>query len=156
MYVRLMQQATVAPADLLAQLPGMAPGPELAAALAALHLPAVPNGRVVDVLRAHYRQLAHAQAGLLAALLEVARTTPWYDPAADNPAEPVDRTTRTARAGSTEWLDRAQRPSGCRPRPKARSPRRCAGPRARPAGSFPGRRPWSSGCPRCTRRWPPG
>ena len=80
MYVRVMQQATVAPADLLAQLPGMAPGAELAAALAGLDLPTVPNGRVVDVLRAHYRQLAHAQAGLIAALMEVARTTPRYSP----------------------------------------------------------------------------
>ena len=104
MYVRPMQQATAAPADLLAQLPGMAPGPELAAALAALHLPAVPNGRVVDVLRAHYRQLAHAHAGLLAALLEVARTTPYFgsdDPATQGPGRPRAgrRRSRTAAEG---------------------------------------------------------
>jgi hypothetical protein len=55
---------------------------------------AVPNGRVVDVLRAHYRQLAHAHAGLAAALLEVARTTHWYVP--DEPK--ADRTTTQAAA----------------------------------------------------------
>ena len=74
----------MAPADLLAQLPGMAPGAELAAALAALHLPAVPNGRVVDVLQAQHRQLAHDHARLAATLVEVARTTPYFGP--DDPA----------------------------------------------------------------------
>jgi len=135
-----MRQATVAPADLLALLPGMAPGAELGAALAALHLPAVPNGSVVEVLQAHYRQLAHAHAhaGLVATLLEVARTTPWNDPV--DPAGSADPA-----PGSTEWLDRAAR-SGCRPRPRGRSPPRCAGRRARPAGSWPGRSFWSSGC----------
>jgi hypothetical protein len=101
-----MREPTVVPADPLAQLSGMAPGPGLAAALAALHLPAVPNGHVVEVLRAHYRQLAHAQAGLIAALLEVARTTPWYEPPAgasgsapdaERPAEPP-----------VAWLTRAE------------------------------------------------
>ena len=77
------------PADLLARIPGMTPGPELAAALACLHLPTVPNSRVVDVLRAHYRQLAHTHAGLAAALLEVARTTPWYEPPAGAASSPA-------------------------------------------------------------------
>jgi hypothetical protein len=107
MYVRVVQQATTMPADLLAQLPGMAPGAELAAALASLHLPEVPNGRVIDVLRAHYRQLAHAHAGLMAALLEVARTTPWHEPPADASA-PAPESEKPDEP-PVQWLTRAER-----------------------------------------------
>ena len=51
----------------------MPAGAELAAALHALPLAAVPNDRMLGVLRAHYRQLCHEQARFAAALVEVAR-----------------------------------------------------------------------------------
>jgi uncharacterized protein DUF222 len=54
----------------------LAPGQQLAAVLAALPWSEVPNARLVEVLQAHSRQLAHAQAGLLAGLAEIARATP--------------------------------------------------------------------------------
>ena len=144
-----MRQATVAPADLLALLPGMAPGAELGAALAALHLPAVPNGSVVEVLQAHYRQLAHAHAGLVATLLEVARTTPWNDPV--DPAGSADPA-----PGSTEWLDRAERTIGLQASAE--------GEIAAALRWTPGKAGWELAraqllverLPRCSRRWPRG
>ena len=54
----------------LADIP---PGPALSAALAQVDLPTVPNDRVVEVLLARSRQLAHEQAQLFAALHQVAR-----------------------------------------------------------------------------------
>ncbi len=48
-----------------------APGPELAAALAGIELPRLTGFDAVEVLRAEYRQLAHAQARVLAVLAEV-------------------------------------------------------------------------------------
>ncbi|MDQ2708888.1 MAG: 13E12 repeat family protein, partial [Actinomycetota bacterium] len=60
----------------LAQLP---PGVELAAALAAIDLPTVPNHLMIEVLRAHARQSAHHQGLLLAALAEVGCTVALED-----------------------------------------------------------------------------
>ena len=54
----------------------MPAGPELAAVLAGVDLAGVPNGRLVEVLRAQARQLAHEQARLLACLVEVGRADP--------------------------------------------------------------------------------
>lgn len=59
-----------------ASLAVMPPGEELGSALAALDLATVPNDWIVDVLQAQHRQLAHEQARLLAAMVEVGRTTP--------------------------------------------------------------------------------
>ena len=59
--------------DGLAELP---PGPELAAALAGLDPLSVPNDRMVDILQARARQLAHDQSQLFAALYETARRAP--------------------------------------------------------------------------------
>jgi hypothetical protein len=65
------------------------------------------HGREVDVLRAHHRQLAHAHAGLIAALMEVARTTAWYEP----PAGPSAATPDAEQPDEPPvvWLTRAQR-----------------------------------------------
>jgi hypothetical protein len=52
-------------------LAGLPPGPELGALLADRGLAAVANADTVDVLKAWSRQLAHTQAGFLAALVEV-------------------------------------------------------------------------------------
>jgi hypothetical protein len=52
------------------------PGPRLAALLAELPWSRVPNARLVEVLQAHSRQLAHAQARLLAGMAEIARAVP--------------------------------------------------------------------------------
>lgn len=64
-----MTYAAILPAD-LAELP---PGPELGSLLAGLDVAAVPNDRIVDVLRAESRQLAHQQARLFAAMAKVGR-----------------------------------------------------------------------------------
>ncbi|HTK61535.1 MAG TPA: DUF222 domain-containing protein [Pseudonocardia sp.] len=61
----------------LAEIP---PGALLAAALDSLELACVPNGQIVDVLTARYRQLAHDQAQLLATLVELGRSTPDVGP----------------------------------------------------------------------------
>jgi hypothetical protein len=63
-------------------LAAMAPGPELAALLHAVDLAAVPNAEVVEVLRASWRQVSHAYATYLAAMVEVGRAVPF---AADDP-----------------------------------------------------------------------
>jgi len=60
--------------------PEIPPGPVLAAVLAGLDLAQVANDDVVTVLRAQHRQVAHEQARLLAAVVEVARSTPFSDP----------------------------------------------------------------------------
>jgi hypothetical protein len=52
------------------------PGPQLSATLARIPWSQIPNARLVEVVQAHSRQLAHAQAGLLAGLAEIARATP--------------------------------------------------------------------------------
>jgi hypothetical protein len=54
--------------DRAAALP---PGPELSAALGALPWEKVPNSRLVEVLQARSRQLAHDQAELLAGMVEI-------------------------------------------------------------------------------------
>ena len=62
--------------ELIDQAVHVPPGPALAALLAQLPWAQIPNARLVEVLQAHSRQLAHAQAGLLAGLAEIARATP--------------------------------------------------------------------------------
>lgn len=61
----------------LAEIP---PGAALAAALDSFELSCVPNERIVDVLAARYRQLAHDQAQMLATLVELGRATPDVGP----------------------------------------------------------------------------
>lgn len=51
----------------------MAPGPALAAVLAAIPLAWVPNDQILAVQRAQYRQLAHEQARMAAVIAEVGR-----------------------------------------------------------------------------------
>ncbi|MGH3614320.1 MAG: HNH endonuclease signature motif containing protein [Pseudonocardia sp.] len=68
------------PIDLLSRVARIPPGADLAAALGGLDLAGVPNDRVVDVLQAQYRQLAHDQARMLATIVEVSRSTPFSDP----------------------------------------------------------------------------
>ena len=69
MYVRSMAAAVSVPRG-LADLP---PGPELGVLLAGIDVSRVPNGRILEVLRAESRQLAHQQARLFAAMAEVGR-----------------------------------------------------------------------------------
>ncbi len=64
-----MRTAVAVPEDLAV----MPPGPGLAAALAAVDLARVPNDRMLELLRAQYRQLAHEQARTAAVLAEVGR-----------------------------------------------------------------------------------
>ena len=66
MYVRSMVEVL----DDLAVIPA---GAELSAALHAVHLGAVPNDRMLDVMRAQYRQLSHEQARMAAVLVETGR-----------------------------------------------------------------------------------
>ncbi len=62
-------QTAVIP-DRLAEMPA---GADLAAVLHGLSLDAVPNDRMLDVLRAQYRQLSHEQARMAATLVELGR-----------------------------------------------------------------------------------
>lgn len=61
---------TTAVPDGLAEMPA---GAELAVALHRVRLEAVPNDRMLEVLRAQYRQLAHEQARMAATLVELGR-----------------------------------------------------------------------------------
>ncbi len=62
--------------DLIDQAVDLPPGPQLSAALAGLAWEHIPNARLVQVLQARSRQLAHEQAGVLAGLAEIARAVP--------------------------------------------------------------------------------
>ena len=68
------------PAELPESLADMPPGPALAAALATVDLPRLTGYDMVTVLAARYRLLAHEQARVLEALVEVGRRDP-DDPA---------------------------------------------------------------------------
>ena len=59
-----------------ADLGSTTPGPGLAALLDGIELSAVPDEQVVGVLQASWRQVSHAQARYLAALVEVGRREP--------------------------------------------------------------------------------
>jgi hypothetical protein len=83
--------------ELIDRAVGLPPGPRLSAALAGLPWAEIPNARLVEVLQARSRQLAHEQAGLLAGLAEIARATPLADLPAGDPGA-------VARAGGEfEW-----------------------------------------------------
>ena len=60
----------------LPDLASLAPGPELAAELERLTLSDIPDGQVVEVLRAAGRQLAHLQALSWSAMVEIGRRRP--------------------------------------------------------------------------------
>jgi uncharacterized protein DUF222 len=62
--------------ELIDRAVALPPGPALAAALAGLAWDQVPNVRLVEVLQARSRQLAHDQALLFAGLAEIARAMP--------------------------------------------------------------------------------
>ncbi|QYN32871.1 DUF222 domain-containing protein [Pseudonocardia sp. DSM 110487] len=63
-------------AELIDQAVDLPPGPRLATLLADLPWNQVPNARLVEVLQARSRQLAHDQACLFAGMAEIARATP--------------------------------------------------------------------------------
>src|SRR5688572_24929460 len=71
-YVRIVAGV----AELIDQAVALPPGPQLSAALAGLAWENIPNARLVEVLQARSRQLAHEQAGVLAGLAEIARAVP--------------------------------------------------------------------------------
>jgi hypothetical protein len=62
--------------ELIDQAVDLPPGPRLSAVLAGLAWENIPNARLVEVLQARSRQLAHEQAGVLAGLAEIARAVP--------------------------------------------------------------------------------
>jgi hypothetical protein len=74
--VAVMFQVAAVPEG-LADVP---PGPELAAALAEIDLTTVPNDRMIEVVQAEHRQLAHHQGRLFAALAEVGRCAAASEP----------------------------------------------------------------------------
>lgn len=95
MYVRPMMVAEV-----LGELAAMPPGPDMAAALAGIDIAAVPNDRIVDVLRAQHRQLSHEQARMAAVTAELSLCTPFPEPGevtrAANPQPYAPEETRAA------------------------------------------------------------
>ncbi|GAA5120392.1 DUF222 domain-containing protein [Pseudonocardia adelaidensis] len=62
--------------DLIDRAVDLPPGPELSTLLARLPWAEVPNARLVEVLQARSRQLAHDQAQLFAGMAEITRATP--------------------------------------------------------------------------------
>lgn len=96
-------EAAVVP-DGLAELPA---GAELGAALHAFSLDSVPNDRMLDVLRAQYRQVAHEQARMAATLVELGRCdgvpAPGVVSRSDRPDELAVHETRAA----LRWTRRA-------------------------------------------------
>lgn len=76
MYVRVVVIGEVVPEGLAA----MPPGPALAAVLATLPVATVPNDDIVEVLLARSRQLAHAQAAVFEAMVEVMHRRPFAGP----------------------------------------------------------------------------
>jgi hypothetical protein len=71
--------------ELIDRAVDLPPGPQLSAILAQLPWSRVPNARLVEVLQAHSRQLAHTQAGLLGGMVEIARAVPVADLPVDDP-----------------------------------------------------------------------
>jgi hypothetical protein len=78
-------------AELIDRVVGLPPGPSLSAAMAELAWEEIPNARLVEVLQARSRQLAHEQAGLFAGLAEIARAVPIAQLPADGRAVAVAR-----------------------------------------------------------------
>ncbi|MHA6622263.1 DUF222 domain-containing protein [Pseudonocardia sp. DLS-67] len=62
--------------ELIDRVVDLPPGPQLSALLAELPWSRVPNARLVEVLQARSRQLAHEQAGLLAGMVEISCAVP--------------------------------------------------------------------------------
>jgi hypothetical protein len=66
-------------ADLVDRAVALPPGPELSVVLGGLSWEKIPNARLVEVVQARSRQLAHAQAELLAGLVEIAHAVAVAD-----------------------------------------------------------------------------
>jgi uncharacterized protein DUF222 len=62
--------------ELIDRAVDLPPGPQLATLLAQLPWDQIPNARLVEILQARSRQLAHDQAHLFAGMAEIARATP--------------------------------------------------------------------------------
>ncbi|MHA6618663.1 HNH endonuclease signature motif containing protein [Pseudonocardia sp. DLS-67] len=62
--------------ELIDRVVDLPPGPQLSALLGQLPWSRVPNARLVEVLQARSRQLAHEQAGLLAGMVEISCAMP--------------------------------------------------------------------------------
>ncbi len=96
-------EAAVVP-DGLAELPA---GAELGAALHAFSLHSVPNDRMLDVLRAQYRQVAHEQARMAATLVELGRCDGVPAPAVVSRSERPDELAVHETRAALRWTRRA-------------------------------------------------
>src|SRR5690349_2454689 len=94
----------------LAGLAGMAPGPELAAALARIDVARVPNNDLLTVLAAQARQTNHEAARLLGVIAEINRAVPTFDDTAvhrlDHPVPHAADEVRAALAWSRRAAER--------------------------------------------------
>jgi hypothetical protein len=70
-------------AELIDRAAGLPPGPELSAVLGVLPWEKVPNARLVEVVQARSRQLAHDQAELFAGMVEISHAVPVANLPAD-------------------------------------------------------------------------
>ncbi len=95
-------------ADLVNQAVALPPGPELSAVLGGLPWEKIPNARLVEVLQARSRQLAHAQAELLAGLVEIAHAVAVADLTSKRPGK------RTGNQASDQANDGAAAEAGDR------------------------------------------
>jgi hypothetical protein len=84
-------------AELIDWAAALPPGPELSAALGGLPWTKVPNTRLVEVLQARSRQLAHDQAEFLAGMVEIGHAVA----VADLPGDRAEAVTRSAK--QFEW-----------------------------------------------------
>jgi hypothetical protein len=103
-------QTTAAPEGLAA----IPPGPGLAAALHQLERASVPNDRILEVLRAQYRQLCHDQARIVVTIADIAEQHQRYDGhLRDIDSHPDHRLPAAALRRHTEIRDRTCTFTGC-------------------------------------------
>ncbi len=98
MYVRFVDTA-VLPDDLTA----LPPGTGLAAALNDVDPARVPNDRMLEVLRAQYRQLCHEQARMAAVLAELGRCAGYPEPGAVDRLDVPERYAAEEARAALRW-----------------------------------------------------
>jgi hypothetical protein len=159
--------------ELIDRAVDLPPGPRLAATLAELPWSRIPNARLVEVLQAHSRQLAHHQAGLLAGMAEITRAVPAAglpDGAVARAGEDFEWASHEIAAGLT-WTPPPPTANSTSPASWCAGCRWCSPPwtkdwstggrrkcspttSTRPAASSPP--PRSGDCANDSCRWPPG
>lgn len=98
-----MDTAAALPDDLAV----MPPGPGLAAVLGSIEPAQVPNDRMLELLRAQYRQLCHEQARMAAVLAELGRCSGFPRPGEVHRLPEPDRFAAEESRAALRWTRRA-------------------------------------------------